>query len=46
MATTESAGGALSAPERNHYFYGKLLTASELEKEQRYFLEQRRRLTA
>lgn len=41
MATTESA---LSAPERNHYFYGKLLTVAELEKEQRYFLEQRRRL--
>lgn len=42
MATTESA--VLSAPERNHYFYGKLLTVAELEKEQRYFLEQRRRL--
>lgn len=28
---------ALSPPERNHYFFGKLLDVEQLEKEQRYF---------
>lgn len=34
----------LTAPVRNRYFYGKLLDVYHLELEQRYFLEQRRRL--
>lgn len=36
--------GVLAAPERNHYFYGKLLDVQQLQKEQRYFIAARRRL--
>ena len=34
----------MTAPVRNRYYYGKLLDVYHLELEQRYFLEQRRRL--
>jgi hypothetical protein len=34
--------GVLVAPERNHYFYGKLLDVQQLQKEQRYFMRARR----
>ena len=32
---------ALAAPERNHYFYGKLLDEQHLTMEQRYFNQKR-----
>jgi hypothetical protein len=47
MATTMNQGrsnGMLEAPERNHYFYGKLLDVQELQKEQHYGITARRRL--
>lgn len=34
--------GPLSAPERNHYFYGKLLDESALQQEQVYSIKKRR----
>ena len=36
--------GVLAAPERNHYFYGKLLDVQQLQKEQHYLIAARRRL--
>lgn len=36
--------GVLAAPERNHYFYGKLLDVQQLQKEQNYSILGRRRL--
>jgi hypothetical protein len=47
MVTTMSRGmnnGLLAAPERNHYFYGKLLDVQQLQKEQHYGITARRRL--
>lgn len=47
MATMMSHGrsnGLLTAPERNHYFYGKLLDVQQLQKEQHYGIAARRRL--
>src|SRR5262245_23199355 len=47
METTMHNGkstGVLAAPERNHYFYGKLLDVQQLQKEQHYLITARRRL--
>jgi hypothetical protein len=33
--------GVLTAPERNHYFYGKLMDVVQFEKEQHYFNQKR-----
>lgn len=42
MATTMNSGnGVLVAPERNNYFYGKLMDVAQFEKEQRYFNQKR-----
>jgi hypothetical protein len=38
------SNGVLAAPERNHYFYGKLLDVQQLQKEQHYFIAGRRHL--
>jgi hypothetical protein len=42
MVDTMNGSGALSAPERNHFFYGKLMDVEQFEKEQRYLSRQRR----
>jgi hypothetical protein len=46
MATTTNgrSNGLLAAPERNHYFYGKLLDVQQLRKEQHYGIAARQRL--
>jgi hypothetical protein len=47
METTMNNGkshGVLAAPERNHYFYGKLLDVQQLQKEQHYGMIGRRRI--
>jgi hypothetical protein len=46
MATTSNgrSNGLLAAPERNHYFYGKLLDVQQLRKEQHYGIVGRRRI--
>ena len=42
MATTMNGGnGKLVAPERNNFFYGKLMDVTQFEKEQRYFNQKR-----
>jgi len=41
MATTNGAGGVMIAPERNNFFYGKLMDVTQFEKEQRYFNHKR-----
>jgi hypothetical protein len=41
MATTMNGGGVLGAPERNNFFYGKLMDVTQFEKEQRYFNQKR-----
>ncbi len=35
--TMDGLSGALSAPERNHFFYGKLMDVTQFEKDARYF---------
>jgi hypothetical protein len=43
MGTPMNGNGyKVVAPERNHYFYGKLMDVVQFEKEQRYFNRQRR----
>jgi hypothetical protein len=46
MATTGHgrSNGLLAAPERNHYFYGKLLDVQRLQMEQHYGIIGRRRI--
>jgi hypothetical protein len=44
MTHHASGNGALRAPVRNHYFYGKLLDVRHFEMEQWYGIEQRRLL--
>jgi hypothetical protein len=46
MATTSHgpSNGFLAAPERNHYFYGKLLDVQQLQMEQNYSIAARQRL--
>jgi hypothetical protein len=42
--TNGQSNGLLAAPERNHYFYGKLLDVQQLQKEQHYGIVGRRRI--
>jgi hypothetical protein len=43
MGTTMNGNGhKVAAPERNHYFYGKLMDVGQFEKEQHYFNQKRR----
>lgn len=44
VSTMNGNGHKVVAPERNHYFYGKLMDVGQFEKEQRYFNQQRRRI--
>jgi hypothetical protein len=38
MGTTmDGFSGPLGAPERNHFFYGKLMDVTQFEKDARYF---------
>jgi hypothetical protein len=41
MPRSMNGDGVLAAPERNHYFYGKLLNVAELEMESRYVNQKR-----
>jgi hypothetical protein len=42
MGTTMNGGaGMLAAPERNNFYYGKLMDVAQFEKEQRYFNRKR-----
>jgi hypothetical protein len=41
MPRPMNGDGLLTAPERNHYFYGKLLSVAELEMESRYVNQKR-----
>jgi hypothetical protein len=41
-ANMNGNGHKIAAPERNHYFYGKLMDVTQFEKEQRYFNQKRR----
>jgi len=41
MSSTMNGGGKLVAPERNNFFYGKLMDVPQFEKEQRYFNQKR-----
>jgi hypothetical protein len=36
-----NSNGVLAAPERNHYFYGKLMDVAQFHKEQHYFNQKR-----
>ena len=38
----DTKGHSIVAPERNHYFYGKLMDVAQFEKEQHYFNRHRR----
>ena len=40
-ATNNGSNRGLAAPERNHFFYGKLMGVTQFEKEQRYHLHKR-----
>ena len=42
MASPMNGNGHVAAPERNHYFYGKLMDTAQFEKEQHYFNQKRR----